>query len=156
LIVKVFKLRDTAKLPERAHPTDAGIDLFYCPPSPNEWIVLKPGQSVVLETGLKIEVPVGHMIQIMNRSSIASKRQLITGACVVDRGYDGELFVNLQNIGNRKQILEPGMKIAQAVCVKVSIPTMVEIEEDNIYGDKTARGAGGFGSTDRGPGELQS
>ena len=83
----------------------------------------------------------------MNKSGIASKRSIVTGACVVDRGYDGEIFVNLHNIGRETQICEPGTKIAQGVFVRISTPSLLEIEEDKIYESETDRGTGGFGST---------
>ena len=123
------------------------MDLFYCPEHHDGWLSIKPGGSAVLETGLKIEVPNGFMLQIMNKSGVASKRQLVTGACVVDNGYDGEIFVNLQNIGTLPQVLEPGQKIAQAVLIPISIPQLNEIDSDSIYDTKTDRGSGGFGST---------
>jgi dUTP pyrophosphatase len=94
-----------------------------------------------------MEVPSGCMLQIMNKSGIATKTQLITGACVVDEGYDGEIFVNLQNIGKDIQFIEPGQKIAQGVFVRIEKPALRMIEEDNIYGEETSRGSGGFGST---------
>jgi dUTP pyrophosphatase len=145
--INVYKIRENAILPSRSHPTDAGMDLFFCPTEQNMMLTIPPGASAVLQTGLKIEVPEGHMIQIMNRSGVASKRQLITGACVVDCGYDGEVFINLQNIGKETQFIESGSKIAQAVCIPVAIPELVQIKEDNIYGSTTARGSGGFGSS---------
>ena len=87
------------------------------------------------------------MLQIMNKSGIASKKTLVTGACVVDSGYDGEVFIDLHNIGNDNQRVVEGQKIAQAVLVPIVVPSLEEIEEDNIYGKSTVRGAGGFGST---------
>ena len=83
----------------------------------------------------------------MNKSGIASKQQLVTGACVVDEGYDGEIFVNLQNIGANVQYIEPGQKIAQGVFVRIEKPSLIEIGEDRVYGVTTSRGSGGFGST---------
>ena len=144
--VKVFKTRPEAKLPTRAHRGDAGLDIYFCPLE-GAAVRVKPGQSVLLETGVKVEVPPGCMFQIMNKSGIASKTQLITGACVVDEGYDGEIFVNLQNIGKDIQFIEPSQKIAQGVFVRIEKPVLWEIKEDNIYGKKTDRGTGGLGST---------
>jgi dUTPase len=83
----------------------------------------------------------------MNKSGIASKKTLVTGACVVDSGYDGEVFIDLHNIGNDNQRVVEGQKIAQAVLVPIIVPSLEEIEEDNIYGKLTVRGTGGFGST---------
>ena len=88
--VRVFRTRPDAKLPNRAHRTDAGMDFFFCPVE-GAAVRVKPGDSMLLETGIKMEVPSGCMLQIMNKSGIATKTQLITGACVVDEGYDGEI-----------------------------------------------------------------
>ena len=144
--VRIYRVRPDAKLPVRAHKTDAGMDFFFCPPE-NAIRRLQSGDTALLETGVKVEVPPGFMLQIMNKSGIASKMQLITGACVVDEGYDGEIFVNLQNIGKAIQYIEPGQKIAQGVFVRIEKPELWEISEDNVYGVSTSRGDGGFGST---------
>ena len=146
-ILNVFKVRDTAKMPQRTHPSDAGMDLFYCPDNPTGWLSIKPGGTTLLETGLKIAVPEGYMLQVMNKSGIALKRQLVTGACVVDSGYDGEIYVNLHNIGRQPQIIEPGQKIAQAVLLPVLIPKLAEVSNPDVYGHTTSRSSGGFGST---------
>ena len=146
--VRVFKLRPEAKLPIRAHKTDAGMDFFFCPSDPKlSQRRVSVGESVILETGIKIEVPPGCMLQIMNKSGVATKTQLITGACVVDEGYNGEVFINLQNIGQTNQYIEPGQKIAQGVFVRIEKPELWEIHGDNVYGVSTSRGDGGFGST---------
>ncbi len=145
--IKVYKTRQEAKLPVRAHSSDAGMDLFFCPDRSSSEVVLAPGETALFATGLKIEVPKNHMLQIMNKSGIASKTSLVTGACVVDSGYDGEVFVNLHNIGAEFRTIVPGQKIAQAVMIPISVPSLDLIEEDNIYGTSTDRGSGGFGST---------
>ena len=144
--VRVFRTRPAAKLPVRAHRTDAGMDFFF---SPMEGAAcrIQPGQSVLLETGIKMEVPDDCMLQIMNKSGVASKMHLVTGACVVDEGYTGEIFVNLHNIGKEVEFIEPGQKIAQGVFVRIEKPSLWEIEDDNIYGKKTTRGDGALGST---------
>ena len=144
--VKIFKVRPDVKMPVRAHSTDAGLDLFFCPVE-GAAVRVSPGQSVLLDTGIKMEVPSNCMLQIMNKSGIASKTHLIAGACVVDEGYTGEIFVNLHNIGKDVQYIEPGQKIAQAIFVRIEKPQLWEIEEDNIYGGETSRGGGGLGST---------
>ena len=145
--VKVFRLRETAKLPLRAHSTDAGIDFFFAPEDNLSGVTIQPGTSVILPTGVKMSVPEGMMLQIMNKSGVAAKRSLVTGACVVDRGYNGEIFVNLHNVGTEEQVIKPGTKIAQGVFVNISYPLLTEVEEDNIYGRSTDRGAGSLGST---------
>ena len=144
--VKVYRVHTQAKLPKRAHPTDAGLDFFYCPEN-NISVTIPPMTSALLDTGIKMEVPASCMLQIMNKSGIASKRSLIAGACVVDSGYDGEIFVNLHNIGKEPQTIEPGQKIAQGVFIRISTPILSEIGEDLIYGMETSRGRGALGST---------
>ena len=144
--LKVFRVREGAKLPVRAHELDAGMDLFYCPDGATS-INIPPGTSMVLSTGLKVAVPPNHMLEIKNKSGIAAKNQLLVGACVVDSGYDGEIFVNLHNIGSEFKMIESGQKIAQAVLIPIMVPTITEIDEDNVYGSRTERGAGSLGST---------
>ena len=144
--VRVFRTRPTAKLPARAHRTDAGMDFFFSPME-GAAVRIQPGQSVLLETGVKMEVPPGCMLQIMNKAGVASKLHLITGACVVDEGYTGEIFVNLHNIGTDVEFIDAGQKVAQGVFVRIEKPGLWEIEEDNIYGNTTARGDGSLGST---------
>lgn len=148
--VRVQRLHENAKLPVRAHPTDAGMDLFFCPPPKPELDVqietVLPFGSSVIPTGLKIEVPEGYMLEIKNKSGIASKRGLLVGACVVDRGYTGEIFVNLHNTTHRNQTIHSGEKIAQAVFVKIETSVRL-VESNTIYDDETSRGDGALGST---------
>ena len=148
--VRVQRLHDKAKMPVRAHPTDAGMDLFFCPtPKPeldSQIETVLPFGSSVIPTGLKIEVPEGYMLEIKNKSGIASKRGLLVGACVVDRGYTGEIFVNLHNVTHRNQTIHDGDKIAQAVFVKITTDVRL-VESDNIYDEETSRGDGALGST---------
>ena len=87
------------------------------------------------------------MLEIKNKSGIASKRGLVVGACVVDEGYTGEIFVNLHNIGKDVEFIEPGQKDAQGVFVRIEKPGLREIQDDNIYGKETTRGDGALGST---------
>jgi dUTP pyrophosphatase len=148
--VRVQRLHESAKLPVRAHPTDAGMDLFFCPPPrpdiPKQIESIFPHGLAVLPTGLKIEVPEGYMLEIKNKSGIASKRGLLVGACVVDRGYTGEIFVNLHNPSDRSQTLHAGDKIAQAVFVKITTDIKL-VEAENIYDEETSRAEGALGST---------
>ena len=148
--VRVQLLHENAKMPERAHPTDAGMDLFFCPPPnpdlPKQIESVPPFGNSLFPTGVKIEVPEGYMLEIKNKSGIASKRGLLVGACVVDRGYTGEIFVNLHNITHRSQTFYAGDKIAQAVFVKIT--TDIElVAAENIYDAETSRGGGALGST---------
>ena len=102
--------------PTRGNPSDAGLDIYFSP-AEHKSVSIAPGDSVLLSTGLRFGVPHGYMLEVKNRSSVASKRSLVVGACVIDSGYDGEVFVNLHNIGTETQLVEPHTKIAQVVMV---------------------------------------
>ena len=97
MIIEYHRVHFNSHPPTRGNPSDAGLDVYFSPKT-HEPVTIEPGQSVILPTGLKFGVPHGYMLEVKNRSSVASKRSLIVGACVVDSGYDGEVFVNLHNI----------------------------------------------------------
>jgi dUTP pyrophosphatase len=149
----VLKLRSSAKLPTRAHQTDAGLDLYYCPNGERESVVkdeglaIYPRESVLIPTGIRVEVPYGYMLEIKNKSGIAFKKQLIVGACVIDPGYTGEVYVNLHNIGITTRYIKENEKIAQAVLVSISHCHVEEIEDEATFDAYSSRGPGGFGST---------
>jgi dUTP pyrophosphatase len=105
-----------------------------------------PSESKIVPTGIKVEVPYGFMLEIKNKSSVAAKKQLLVGACVVDSGYDGEVFVNLHNVGECSRTIQPGQKIAQAVLIPVEPCVVVECETDTLNENST-RGDGALGST---------
>ncbi len=150
--LKVARLREDAKLPHRVYPTDAGMDLFYCPNGDRIHIIrdegraIEPRESVLLPTGIRVEVPYGYMLEVKNKSGVATKRQLVVGACVVDPGYEGELYVNLHNLGLSTQYIKPGTKIAQAVLVPISHCGVEEVTLED-FDKQSQRGSGGFGST---------
>jgi len=150
MILRYEKVRLGAKEPVRSNPSDAGLDVFYCPSSENGPLMIQPGQSVVLQTGLRFEVPHGFMLEVKNRSSMASKKHLLVGACVIDPGYSGEVFINLHNVGMEPQIIGVGDKIAQLVLLPVYHFQCQEEPSGTIYNRPVCisnRGEGGFGST---------
>lgn len=151
-MLEYYALRHARFHPTRANPSDAGIDLPFNP-SNFETITIQPGETKILGTGMKFGIPHGYMMQIMNRSSMAAKRQLIVGACVVDAGYNGEVFVNLHNIGSQEQVIEPGDKIAQGVFIPVVNARLIEALDDELYDRNNIvisnRGDGSLGSTGR-------
>ena len=108
---------------------------------------IPPKESRLLSTGLKVEVPYGYMLEIKNKSGIALKRQLLVGACVVDPGYNGELYVNLHNVGHETQVFKPGDKVAQAVLIPISHCKIEEVATDEFLNFHSNRGEGAFGST---------
>ena len=153
--LRFYKVRESAKLPVRAHSIDAGMDLFYCPDpdqdpdcywKPEGEYKIPPGASCLVPTGLKVIVPKNHILEVKNKSGVVHKQKLLVGACVVDPGYTGEVYVNLHNIGGSTRIIQPGQKIAQSVLVPVVVcePDEINYDPSTLH---TERSDGGFGST---------
>ena len=150
MIIEYAKVHSAAHDPGRANPSDAGLDVFFSPPSATT-VALNPGDSKILETGLKFGVPHGYMLEVKNRSSVAAKKSLLVGACVIDSGYNGEVFINLHNVGSKLQVVSPGDKIAQLVLTPVVHfrPKLTDEQELYTYPMTISnRGAGALGSTD--------
>lgn len=161
MIIEYIRVRGTAVPPQRANPSDAGLDLFFNPEpkgtlpfvdAERDAVSLEPGESKLFSTGYRFGIPHGYMLEIKNRSSVAYKRSLVVGACVVDSGYDGEVFVNLHNIGKETQVIRPGDKIAQAIMTPVVHFRAVENSNGDLYNwypiTISNRGDGALGSTD--------
>ena len=150
MILRYENVRPGVKAPVRSNPSDAGLDVFYCPEHNKGAIFIGPTATAVLPTGLRFEVPHGYMLEVKNRSSIAAKKQLLVGACVIDPGYSGEVFINLHNVGMEPQILNTGDKIAQLVLLPVYHFECLEVPAGTIYDRPLCisnRGNGSFGST---------
>lgn len=149
-----YKLRTGAKGPIRANPSDAGIDVFYCPKDPKvATAVIEPEENRLLSTGLSFGIPHGYMLQVCNRSSMGAKRALVVGAHIIDSGYAGEIFIDLHNIGKERQFVAAGDKIAQLVLVPVVHfrARQLTAESDDLYKapiTMSTRGSGSLGSTD--------
>ncbi len=152
MMLEYARVRPDAKPPTRANPSDAGLDLYFNPVEPSANVRIEPGESKLFQTGIRVGVPHGYMLEIKNRSSIASKKSLLVGACVVDSGYDGEIFVNLHNVGNDPQYVTRHDKIAQAVLTPVVHFRALETHAGDLYGwhqiSMSNRGSGALGSTD--------
>jgi len=152
MILQYHMLRGNDYPPVRANPSDAGLDLRWVPTEMSETVLkVDPGETILVPTGCTFGIPHGYMLEIKNKSGVAYKKQLLVGACVVDSGYEGEVFVNLHNVGNAPQYLEPGDKIAQAVVVPVIHARFVASESPDIYDwypiTISNRGDGALGST---------
>ena len=152
MILEFVRVRENVIPPTRANPSDAGLDLFFNPQN-NEPIVIEPGQSRLFQTGYKFGVPHGFCLEVKNRSGNASKKSLLVGACVIDPGYDGEVFVNLHNVGTDTQVISPGDKIAQVILFPVIHFKAFEKQGDDLYGyypiAMSDRKDGALGSTDK-------
>jgi len=147
VIIEYQRLDKYVKVPSRSNPSDAGLDVYA---NLREEVEVDPGESVIIPTGLKFGIPHGYMLQVMNRSSIAAKRSLMVGAHVIDSGYDGEVFINLHNVGEKRQTVRYGDKIAQLVMVPV-VAFRPQLIGDDLYRQAITisnRGDGALGSTD--------
>ncbi len=138
--LNIVKVSQEAVLPTRAHPDDAGLDLYGL-----EDIILSPGQGKVARTGIAIALPSGHVGLVADRSSMA-KKGIKTAGGVIDAGYRGEIHIVLWNISGVDIQLRAGERIAQLLIFQVSTPAVCEVKE---FDHQTARGERGFGSTGR-------
>lgn len=146
MTVKFTKLKKV-KSPSRGTPKSAGIDFYV----PDEFrpITLDPGMDVLIPSGIKVRLPEGYALVANNKSGVATKKNLVFGASVVDEDYTGELHLHLINVGNKTVSVEPGDKIIQFLLEKQEYADVEEVStEEELYADfQTERGAGGFGST---------
>lgn len=121
-------------------PGDAGYDLYAL-----EAVTLAPGKTGVIRTGTHVEIPVGYVGIIKDRSSMAL-RGVHTYGGVIDASYRGEIKVILNNLGEVEQAIMAGQKFAQMVIVPCFTEPLKLVETLDAL-DSTDRGAGGFGST---------
>lgn len=141
--LRVARLSDGARLPARAHPGDAGLDLHAA-----EAARIEPGARTSVGTGIAIEVPEGHAGLVLPRSGLAARHgiTLVNAPGLIDSGYRGEVRILLLNTDREEAFdIEPGDRIAQLVIAPVTEAVAVEVDELS----ESARGGGGFGSSGR-------
>lgn len=140
--VRVKKVREGAILPTYGSVEAAGADLYACLDAD---LVIEPGQSCFVPTGLSMELPKGCAGLIYARSGLACKRGLAPAnkVGVVDSDYRGEFMVVLHNHSNQAQTISHGERIAQLVITPILTPSYCEVDAL----DETQRASGGFGST---------
>jgi dUTP pyrophosphatase len=139
--VLIQRLDPGLPLPERAHPGDAGADLFAA-----QDVELAPGQRAVVPTGVAIALPDGYAAFVHPRSGLAARYgvTIVNAPGTVDAGYRGEIRVTLLNTDASSPVrFQRGDRIAQLVVQRVERPVFHEVER--LPG--SARGDGGFGST---------
>lgn len=142
--LRVHRLDAELPLPQRAHPTDAGIDLCSA-----ETLTLDPGERALVGTGLAVALPVGTVGLVHPRSGLAWKKGLsiVNAPGTVDADYRGEIKVCLINLDPREPVeITRGDRIAQLLVQQVSLCDVVEVTGPVELGD-TVRGTGGHGST---------
>lgn len=161
LKIKV-KLDKNAKMPKKAHASDAGYDLFapydFKVPTYNglkeAWRTKSPGSgrlevypdigSAVVDTGVHMMIPDGYVGMIKSKSGLNVKHGLIAEG-VVDANYTGSIVVKLYNLSNETYYFKKGDKITQIVILELPICTLIK----SVELDETERGNKGFGSTGR-------
>jgi dUTP pyrophosphatase len=139
--LQVRRLRPDARLPTRAHPGDAGLDLHAAEP-----VTLGPGERASVPIGIAVAVPPGHAGLVLPRSGLAARHglALVNAPGLVDEGYRGELRVLLLNTDRVAPVtVEAGDRIAQLVLVRVEAPPVAEVAELPA----SERGTAGFGSS---------
>ena len=143
MIVKVKKLDARATLPTYGSPQAAGADLYAL--IDGESLMIGAGETVLVGTGLSVEIPEGYVGLIYARSGLATKKGLAPAnkVGVIDADYRGEIKVALYNQSGKEQTILAGERIAQFV---IAPYLTAQFEESDTLSD-TARGAGGFGST---------
>ena len=142
--IPVKKLKPNAVLPTYGTEFSAGADLYACLSEP---VSIAPQQTVLIPTGLAMELPVGFAGLIYARSGMAVKRGLapVNGVGVIDADYRGEILVALYNHSSMEQIVEPGERIAQMIITPFLAADF--FQTDTLH--ESCRGSGGFGSTGR-------
>lgn len=139
-----IKLDPGARMPTRAHDTDAGLDL-YAMEDKVIWPDCKVGDGMVFDTGVHIELPPGTFGKIESKSGLNVNRGIVSHGGVVDEGYTGSIKVKLYNHGPRGYAVRKGDKIAQLIIQPYLAPPLELVDEL----EETERGDNGFGSSGR-------
>nr|WP_243722102.1 dUTP diphosphatase [Macrococcus goetzii] len=137
--IEFMKLSDKAVIPHRAHTTDAGLDLYTV-----GIVSIAPHSSITIPTDLAINLPSGFEAQIRPRSGVTSKTKLRVQLGTIDSGYQGNIGIMVDNIGDETIILQEAYKLAQLVIAPIVTPQVKMVSE---FVDDTERGSNGFGSS---------
>lgn len=139
--IKIKKLKDNAVVPTRGSKYAAGADLY----SAENDLYIEDRQTVMIGTGIAMEIPEGYVGLVYARSGLACKEGLAPAnkVGVIDSDYRGEIKVALYNQSGQKKLVKKGERIAQIVIAPFLAPEFIEVNEL----DETDRGEGGFGST---------
>ena len=138
--LKIQRVVEDVKIPSYAHEGDAGMDLYAA-----EEYLLRPCERKLVNTGIKIALPIGYEAQVRPKSGLALKHgiSIVNTPGTIDAGYRGLVGVIAINHGTEDFKIEKNQKIAQMVINKVEAAEIEEVPEL----EDTSRGEGGFGST---------
>ena len=150
--VEIKAFRESAIIPKKATEGAAGYDLCACIPDYTSGMMIHPHNSLIVPTGLNVNIPEGYEIQISPRSGLAAKHgvTVINNPGTIDCDYSGdgedfELKVILFNHNKVPFIINDGDRIAQMVVAKLAAHELVEVEEFGQTANKSRKG--GLGST---------
>ena len=140
--LRIKKLNENAIIPTYGTEYSAGADLYNLP---ENTVIIKPHETVLIKTGIALEIPEGYCGLVFARSGLATKRGLAPAnkVGVIDADYRGEIMVSLHNHSDSPAKVEGGERVAQLAVVpflKADFEVCEELSE-------TVRGEGGFGST---------
>lgn len=175
--MKIAKIRDV-QTPQRGKGVNgdrsAGLD-FFIPKYSVEYsqafdkynktyqddkgFIIEPNNSVLIPSGIKVNLLTvkgfnktehnGIMFKVDNKSGVAVKKSLVIGATIIDEDYQGEILINIHNIGTVKQFIEWNSKLTQIILIPIYIDDVEVVEENNLFETESLRGEGGFGSTNK-------
>jgi dUTP pyrophosphatase len=142
----VVRLDPALPLPTRAHPGDAGVDLYSA-----VYVELRPGDRALVPTGVAVAIPEGMVGLVHPRSGLAARvgLSIVNSPGTIDAGYRGEVKVSLINLDPREAItIRRGDRIAQLLVQRVELPELYEVSSFDEAGlGDTTRGDGGHGSS---------
>ena len=144
--IKIKRLTETAKLPTKAHESDACFDLYVdIPDNIETGIKIRPGETVKLSSGIATEIPHGYFAAIFPRSGLGINKNLRLPNCtgIIDSDYRGEWVISLINDGKVNRTIYHGDRVAQFTILPIPKVKIEEVKELN----DTERGSGGLGST---------
>ena len=143
LIIDVM-LDEHALMPTKAHDPDAGFDLYIPENADPHKLAVRPGDSIVVDTGVHMAIPYGYTGFLKSKSGLNIKADL-NGEGVVDADYTGSIAVKLYNHGHKTHYFKPKDKLIQIVILPIPKVTLNPVTEFK----STERGDNGFGSSGR-------
>ena len=140
--ILIKRLSKEVSLPKYETSGSSGMDLAA---NVDSSIIINPGKSAIIPTGLALSIPKGFEVQIRPRSGLAAKQKIsvLNTPGTIDSDYRGEIKVILINLSQESFKVEKGLRIAQMVVCPVVQAQLKEVNDLN----ETGRGEGGFGST---------
>jgi dUTP pyrophosphatase len=138
IAIPVKRLSDSAKLPTKAHDTDACFDLYA-----SKTVRVAANGVSPIPTGIAFNIPPGYFGKVYERSGLSVQRPMAVKAGVIDAGYTGEILVVVHNHGDMPEMIDAGMKLAQIAIHELPVVELVEVQDLT----STLRGDKGFGSS---------